>query len=51
MFLFGILIGFGIGAFVGYKYPAQVGKACDSSKKMFNDLKDKLGKKDQGPTS
>ncbi len=51
MFILGILIGFGIGAFVGFKYPTQVGKTIDSSKKMFNDVKEKLAKKDQGPTS
>jgi len=50
--LFWAIIGFGIGVFVGYKYPVQVEKTWDGSKKLFNDLKDKIVKKNPpGPTS
>ena len=45
MSFFGILLVFGIGVFVGYKYPQQVDQAVQSSKKVFNDLKDKISKK------
>jgi len=40
-----IIIGFAVGVFVGYKYPQQVDQAVQSSKSVFNDLKDKISKK------
>lgn len=43
--MFLIIIGFVIGVFVGYKYPQQVDQAVQSSKSLFNDLKDKISKK------
>jgi hypothetical protein len=43
--MFLIIIGFAVGVFVGYKYPQQVDQAVQSSKSMFNDLKDKISKK------
>ena len=45
MSFFGILLVFAIGVFVGYKYPQQVDQAVQSSKSIFNDLKDKISKK------
>ncbi len=42
---FYLIIAFGIGVFVGYKYPQQVDQAVQSSKTVFNDLKDKITKK------
>jgi hypothetical protein len=41
-----LIVGFLVGVLVGYKYPEQVAKAVDGGKKMFNDLKDKLTKKE-----
>ena len=41
----GLLIAFGAGIFVGYKYPREVEQAGESAKKIFNDLKDKIRKK------
>jgi hypothetical protein len=43
--MFLIIIGFAVGVFVGYKYPQQVDQAVQSSKSLFNDLKDKISKK------
>ena len=43
--MFLLIVGFGVGVFVGYKYPQQVEQAVQSSKKIFNDLKDKISKK------
>lgn len=43
--MFLIIIGFVLGVFVGYKYPQQVDQAVQSSKSLFNDLKDKISKK------
>ena len=43
--MFLIIIGFAGGVFVGYKYPQQVDQAVQSSKSLFNDLKDKISKK------
>jgi len=44
--MFLLILVFAAGVFVGYKYPEQVAKDVDSSKKLFNDLKDKFTKKD-----
>ena len=43
--MFLIIIGFVLGVYVGYKYPQQVDQAVQSSKSLFNDLKDKISKK------
>ncbi|MCJ7819446.1 MAG: hypothetical protein MUP25_06470 [Syntrophales bacterium] len=43
--MFLIILGFGIGVFVGYKFPQQVEQAVQSGKSIFNDLKDKISKK------
>jgi predicted negative regulator of RcsB-dependent stress response len=40
-----LIVVFGVGVFVGYKYPQQVDQAVQSSKNVFNDLKDKISKK------
>lgn len=45
---FGILA-FIIGVYVGYKYPQQVHQTLETGKKTFNDLKNKILKKDQPP--
>ncbi len=41
-----LLIGFGVGAYYGHKYPDKVQQASEFTKKTFNDLKDKLTKKE-----
>lgn len=46
-----LVVGFVAGILVAYKYPEQVGKAIESGKKMFSDLKDKVTKKETPPTS
>lgn len=43
--MFLLILGFAVGVFVGYKYPQQVEQAVQSSKNLFNDLKDKVTKK------
>lgn len=43
--MFLLIVGFAVGVFVGYKYPQQVDQAVQSSKTVFNDLKDKISKK------
>jgi hypothetical protein len=43
--MFLLILGFAVGVFVGYKYPQQVDQAVQSSKSLFNDLKDKVTKK------
>ncbi|MGA9754460.1 MAG: hypothetical protein WBV23_04885 [Desulfobaccales bacterium] len=43
--MFLLIVAFGLGVFVGYKYPQQVDQAVQSGKKVFNDLKDKVSKK------
>ncbi len=40
-----LLIGFGVGAYFGQKYPDKVTQASEFTKKTFNDIKDKLGSK------
>jgi hypothetical protein len=40
-----LIVVFGVGVFVGYKYPQQVDQAVQSSKSLYNDLKDKISKK------
>jgi hypothetical protein len=41
-----LLISFGLGAYLGQKYPEKVDQAKDFTKKTFNDLKDKFSKKE-----
>jgi hypothetical protein len=43
--MFLLIVGFAVGVFVGYKYPQQVDQAVQSSKNVFNDLKEKISKK------
>ena len=43
--MFLLIVVFGVGVFVGYKYPQQVEQAVQSGKKLVNDLKDKISKK------
>ncbi len=43
--MFLLIVVFAVGVFVGYKYPQQVDQAVQSSKKVFNDLKDKFSNK------
>lgn len=43
--MFALIVVFGIGVFVGYKYPQQVDQAIQATKNAFNDLKDKIFKK------
>ncbi len=49
--MFLAIVTFVAGAYVGYKYPEQVGKVVEGSKKLFNDLKDKLTKKEEPPSA
>ena len=46
------IVGFAVGVFVGYKYPRQVEQVAETSKKLFNDVKDKFfkGSTPQGPS-
>jgi len=44
--MFTLIVGLAIGIYVGYKYPQQVDQATDFTKKTFNDLKNKFGKKE-----
>lgn len=49
--LFGLILGFAAGVFVGYKYPQQVEQAVDRAKKAITDLKDKITKKETPSSS
>jgi len=52
--MFLVILAFAAGVFVGYKYPDQVGQALDTTRKTYNDLKDKFSKKGtppQGPAN
>lgn len=40
-----LLIGFGVGAYYGQKYPEKVTQATEYTKKIFNNIKEKLGSK------
>jgi hypothetical protein len=46
-----MIIAFAAGVFVGYKYPRQVEQAIESAKKLFNDLKQMIGKKGTPPSA
>lgn len=48
--MFWLILAFAAGVYVGYKYPEQVTMAVDSSKKMFNEIKDKFTKKEEPPS-
>ncbi len=43
------ILAFAVGVLVGYKYPEQVGQVLTTAKKYYNDLKDKLTKKEPPP--
>jgi len=43
--MFLLIVVFGVGVFVGYKYPQQVDQAVQSGKKIVTDLKDMISKK------
>jgi hypothetical protein len=45
-----VILAFLAGIYVGYKHPEQVTKAVENGKKLFNELKDKLTKKETPPT-
>jgi hypothetical protein len=45
--MFLLIVVFGVGVFVGYKYPQQVEQAMQSGKKIVGDVKEKLFKKSQ----
>jgi hypothetical protein len=49
--MFLMIVGFGVGIFVGYKYPQQVEQASDYLKKAFNDVKNMVSKKETPPQS
>jgi Na+/H+-dicarboxylate symporter len=49
--MFLLIVGFIVGVLVGYKYPQQVGQAMDYLKKLFNDLKNMVSKKETPPQS
>ena len=49
--MFLVILAFAAGVFVGYKYPDQVGQALESTKKLVNDLKEKISKKGTPPQS
>jgi hypothetical protein len=43
------ILTFAVGVLVGYKYPQQVESTLTAAKKLYNDLKDKLTKKETPP--
>ncbi len=45
-----LIVGFVAGVLVGWKYPEQVNKTIDSGKKIYNDIKDKVTKKETPPS-
>ncbi|MEW6658637.1 MAG: hypothetical protein AB1424_08235 [Thermodesulfobacteriota bacterium] len=49
--MFLLIVGFGVGVFVGYKYPQQVEQVAETAKKLVNEVKEKLfkGSTPQGP--
>ncbi len=47
--MFILIVGFGLGVFVGYKYPQQVEQGTEYVKKAFNDVKNMLSKKEPPP--
>jgi hypothetical protein len=46
-----MILGFVVGVYVGFKYPQQVGQVMEYLKKLFNDLKNMLSKKETPPQS
>jgi Na+/H+-dicarboxylate symporter len=49
--MFLLILGFVGGVFVGYKYPQQVEQVLETIKKLFNDLKNMISKKETPPQS
>jgi|YelNatPaOPRAMG01_1025707.scaffolds.fasta_scaffold161254_2 hypothetical protein len=49
--LFGLIVGFAAGVFVGYKYPQQVEQAVEMAKKTYTDIKNKIMKKETPSSS
>jgi len=49
--MFLLILGFVGGVFVGYKYPQQVEQGLETIKKVFNDLKNMISKKETPPQS
>jgi len=49
--MFLLIVGFVGGVFVGYKYPQQVDQVMETIKKLFNDLKNMISKKENPPQS
>ncbi|MEJ2071428.1 MAG: hypothetical protein P8X65_10285 [Syntrophobacterales bacterium] len=49
--VFWLVIGLGVGIYVGYKHPEQVTKALEQGKKTYNDFKDKFTKKEPPPSA
>ena len=49
--MFLAIVTFVAGVLVGYKFPEQVGKVVEATKKLGNDLKDKLTKKETPPSA
>ena len=47
--MFLMIVGFIVGVFVGFKYPQQVEQAVEYLKKLYNDLKNMLTKKETPP--
>ncbi|MEW6386863.1 MAG: hypothetical protein AB1491_05025 [Thermodesulfobacteriota bacterium] len=45
------ILAFAAGVLVGYKYPQQVEQALTSTKKLYQDLKDKISKKETPPSA
>lgn len=43
------ILTFAVGVLVGYKYPQQVESTLNAGKKLYNDLKEKLTKKETPP--
>jgi hypothetical protein len=44
--MFLLILGFIVGVYVGYKYPQQVEQIAEYLKKLFNDLKNMVSKKE-----
>jgi hypothetical protein len=50
--MFLLIVGLAVGVFVGYKYPGQVEQGVETTKKLYNDVKDKFfkGSSPKGPS-
>jgi hypothetical protein len=49
--MFLLILVFVGGVFVGYKYPQQVEQVLETIKKLFNDVKNMISKKETPPQS